>query len=194
MYPMDSRIQFRRYNCSMSSRDDNPDSEFNVFREAMRGVEPIRHDRKSPWQKRKRPVPLEHPDQDQPGDEFADTSVDTPDFLEFRRPGIQHRLWSDLQRGVLSPEATLDLHGMRASDARQALSRFLNQSLQARHRCVRIIHGKGRGSGRQPVLKQRINQWLPQRKEVLAFCSAPRWDGGSGAAYVLLSRKWGNDF
>jgi DNA-nicking Smr family endonuclease len=24
---------------------------------------------------------------------------------------------------------------------------------------------------------------------VLAFCSAPRWDGGTGAAYVLLSRR-----
>ena len=178
----------------MSSRDDNPDSEFNVFREAMRGVEPIRNDRKSPWHRRKRPVPLEFPDQDQPGDEFADTSVDTPDFLEFRRPGIQHRLYADLQRGVLSPEATLDLHGMRASDARQALSRFLNQSLKARHRCVRIIHGKGRGSSQQPVLKQKVNQWLPQRKEVLAYCSAPRWDGGTGAAYVLLSRKWGTEY
>ena len=155
----------------------------------MQGVEPLQHDRKSPWHKRKRPVPLEFPDQEQPGDEFADTSEETPDFLEFRRPGIQHRLWADFQRGVLSPEATLDLHGMRSGDARTALSRFLDQSLKAHRRCVRIIHGTGRGSSRQPVLKQRINQWLPQRKEVLAFCSAPRWDGGTGAAYVLLSRK-----
>ncbi len=176
----------------MSSKDENPDGDFDVFREAMQGVQPLQHDKKSPWRKRKRPVPLELPDQERPGDEFADTSAETPDFLEFRRPGIQHRLWSDFQRGVISPEATLDLHGMRASDARQALSQFLDQSLKARHRCVRIIHGKGRGSDRQPVLKQKVNQWLPQRKEVLAFCSAPGWDGGSGAAYVLLSRKWGS--
>lgn len=174
----------------MSSEDDNPEDDLDNFHHAMQGVRPLQHDKKPPWQKRKRPHPLAFPEQEQAGDEFADTSVDAPDFLEFRRPGIQHRLWSDLQRGVLSPKATLDLHGMRASDARQALSQFLNQSLKARHRCVRIVHGKGRGSNRQPVLKQRINQWLPQRKEVLAFCSAPRWDGGTGAAYVLLSRKW----
>ena len=43
----------------------------------------------------------------------------------------------------------------------------------------------------QPILKQKVNQWLRQRAEVLAFCSAPRFDGGTGAVYVLLSRKGG---
>ena len=53
-----------------------------------------------------------------------------------------------------------------------------------------IIHGKGQGSkDQQPILKQKTNQWLRQRDEVLAFCSAPRWNGGTGATYVLLSRK-----
>ncbi|WP_456375545.1 Smr/MutS family protein [Thiolapillus sp.] len=175
----------------MSSSDNSGNDDFSAFREAMQDVIPLKHDKASPWKRRKHPLPRAHPDDEQLGDELADTSEDAPDFLEFRRPGIQHRLWSDLQRGVLQPEATLDMHGMRVRDARQALALFLKQSLAARRRCVRIIHGKGRGSSRQPVLKQRVNQWLPQRKEVLAFCSAPSWDGGSGATYVLLSRKWG---
>jgi DNA-nicking Smr family endonuclease len=174
----------------MSSGDNTGDDEFSAFREAMQGVTPLEHDKASPWKQHRRPVPRQNPGEESPGDEFADTTEDAPDFLEFRRPGIQHRLWSDLQRGVLQPEATLDLHGMRVRDARQALGQFLNQSLAARRRCVRIIHGKGRGSSQQPVLKQRINQWLPQKNEVLAYCSAPRWDGGTGAVYVLLSRKW----
>jgi len=178
------------YNPCMNSRDKESDDEFSVFREAMQGVKPLEHDKASPWKQRRRPIPLEPRREEPPDEEFADTQEDTPDFLEFRRPGIQHRLWSDLRRGVLDPEATLDLHGMRVREARQALGHFLNQSIGARRRCVRIIHGKGRGSSQQPVLKQRINQWLPQKKEVLAFCSAPRWDGGTGAVYVLLSRKW----
>ncbi|BAO44805.1 Smr/MutS family protein [Thiolapillus brandeum] len=190
--PIPDELDSLGYNRFMSGTDNSGDDEFSAFQEAMQGVTPLEHDKASPWKQRKRPVPLEHsPDGSAPGDEFADTSEDTPDFLEFRRPGIQHRLWSDLQRGVLQPEATLDLHGMRVRDARQALAQFLNQSLAGRKRCVRIIHGKGRGSSQQPVLKQRLNQWLPQKKEVLAYCSAPRWDGGTGAAYVLLSRKWG---
>jgi len=175
----------------MNSEDGKEDDDLDLFRSAMSGVKPMQHDKATPWRRRKPPVPLQLDTDERPGEEFGDTFEETPEFLEFRRPGIQHRLYQDLQRGVLEPEATLDLHGMRVDDARRALSRFLDQSLGAHRRCVRIIHGKGRGSDRQPVLKQRVNQWLPQREEVLAFCSAPRWDGGTGAAYVLLSRKWG---
>jgi DNA-nicking Smr family endonuclease len=29
---------------------------------------------------------------------------------------------------------------------------------------------------------------------VLAFTSAPRWDGGTGAVYVLLSRKFRDEY
>ena len=174
----------------MDSGDKHENDDLALFRAAMQDVRPLRQDKAAPWKPRRKPVPLEF-EQEQPGDDFADTALEAPEFLEFRRPGIQNRLFHDLQRGVIEPEATLDLHGMRVEDARRALGRFLDQSLRARRRCVRIVHGKGRGSDRQPVLKQRVNQWLPQRPEVLAFCSAPRWDGGTGAAYVLLSRKTG---
>ncbi|MHB8428784.1 MAG: Smr/MutS family protein, partial [Acidiferrobacterales bacterium] len=37
-------------------------------------------------------------------------------------------------------------------------------------------------------LKGKVNSWLRQKDEVLAFCSAPRQDGGTGAVYVLLRR------
>jgi DNA-nicking Smr family endonuclease len=110
--------------------------------------------------------------------------------LAFRRPGIQNRRFHDLQRGVIEAESTLDLHGLRVREAKPALARFLNHSLETGRRCVRIIHGRGRGSGKQPVLKQKANQWLRQKDEVLAFVSAPRWDGGTGAVYVLLSGKF----
>jgi DNA-nicking Smr family endonuclease len=54
-------------------------------------------------------------------------------------------------------------------------------------RCARIIHGKGSStSGRPPVLKQKVNYWLRLYDQVLAFCSATRRDGGTGAVYVLL--------
>lgn len=55
---------------------------------------------------------------------------------------------------------------------------------------MRIVHGKGNGSRhRGPVLKQKLNYWLRQRDEVLAFCSARPVDGGTGAVYVLLRRR-----
>lgn len=174
------------------SKDDKKDKsdDIELFREAMSGVQPMSSDTDDPYTKRLKPVPLNLGDGSEEADEYGDLAIDTPDFLEFRRPGIQHRVYQDLQRGVIEPEHSLDLHGMRVADAKPAFSRFLKQAINRGLRCVRIIHGKGRGSERQqPVLKQKTNQWLRQNDAILAFCTAPRWDGGTGAVYVLLSRK-----
>jgi len=172
----------------MSERSGKEDDD--LFQEAMSDVKRLRHEGAEPYRKRLRPEPL--PREPEPEeDQLADLAIDTPEYLDFRRPGIQIRLYNDLRRGLIEPEATLDLHGMRVVDARGALLRFLAQSLKSGRRCVRIIHGKGRGSANdQPVLKQKTNQWLRQREEILAFCTAPRWDGGTGAVYVLLKRSW----
>jgi len=168
---------------------EQPENDDVVFAEAMSDVQRLEHEGAEPYRRRRRPVPLPRDDEDD--GEFVDTATETPDFLEFMRPGVQHRLFRDLQRGLIEPEVTIDLHGMRVADARRALSRFLKQSLKQHRRCIRVIHGKGkRSDDAQPVLKQKTNQWLQQHTDVLAFCSAPRWDGGTGAAYVLLKRHW----
>jgi len=176
----------------MNRRGDTDESgDDELFREATSDVKPLPQDRAEPHRARRRPLPLDLPLPDEEADALADGGGETPDFLDFMRPGVQHRLYDDLRRGLIPPEATLDLHGLRVTEARLSLLRFLAQSLHRQRRCVRLIHGKGFGSGgEQPVLKQKVNQWLPQRPEVLAFCSAPRWDGGTGAAYVLLSRRF----
>ena len=179
-----------RFNPGMSRVPDDPEDEL-AFQQAMQDVEPIAGARPDPYRSKRRPEPLNLPVGDEKEDDLADLAIETGPFLEFRRPGIQNRVFHDLQRGVIDAQATLDLHGLRVREARTALLRFLAQSTSAHRRCVRIIHGKGRSSdGQQPVLKQKTNQWLRQRDEVLAFVSAPRWDGGTGAVYVLLSGKY----
>jgi DNA-nicking Smr family endonuclease len=175
----------------MNNGRKKPDDEAQLFREAMADVAPMATDTVEPHHARHRPEPLNLPTGDEDQEEPGDLNIETGEFLDFMRPGVQHRVYRDLQRGLIEPEASLDLHGMRVVEARTAFSRFLKQSLDTGRRCVRIIHGKGRGSeGQQPVLKQKTNQWLQQTEAVLAFCTAPRWDGGTGAAYVLLSRKF----
>jgi len=176
------------------NHDDGENEDEIAFREAMQGVEPIEDPRAAPYRRKRRPVPVDLPVGDEKEDDFHDLAIETGDFLEFRRPGIQNRLFHDLQRGVIEAEGTLDLHGLRVREAKPALARFLNYSLETGRRCVRIIHGKGRSSGEQPVLKQKANQWLRQKDEVLAFVTAPRWDGGTGAVYVLLSGKYRRQF
>ena len=76
---------------------------------------------------------------------------------------------------------------MTAATARGEIVRFIDACRDRHIRCVHLIHGKGYGSGGDlPVLKNRLNSWLRQHHEVLAFCSAQPRDGGRGALYVLL--------
>jgi DNA-nicking Smr family endonuclease len=71
--------------------------------------------------------------------------------------------------------------------AERVLDEFLRECAHRRVRCARVIHGKGsRSTEGPPVLKRKVNYWLRLREQVLAFTSATRRDGGSGAVYVLL--------
>jgi DNA-nicking Smr family endonuclease len=68
-----------------------------------------------------------------------------------------------------------------------ALAEFIRQAHRQGLRCVRVVHGKGLGSpGKTPVLKGKVQGWLIQKNEVLAFVQARAADGGAGALVVLL--------
>ncbi len=116
--------------------------------------------------------------------------VEHGEYLSFVRPDTAPAILRKLKRGQFSVVASLDLHGMTIDLARNAIHRFFQAERQEIRCCVRLVHGKGNRSERQiPVLKQMVNHWLPQRDEVIAFCSAPAHDGGTGALYVLLKRR-----
>ena len=92
-----------------------------------------------------------------------------------------------LRRGVWTIQAQLDLHGLRSDEAREALGQFVRDAKRMGWRCVRVVHGKGLGSpGKEPVLKSKVQRWLVQKNEVLAFVQAKPSDGGAGALVVLL--------
>jgi len=181
----------------MSKKNQDPDEEPSLFRSEMSGTLRHREDRIEPYRKKLRPFPLPAEKTVVPAEEeqqLVDLNIETGDILEFVRPGIQKRLFQELRRGHLPPQETLDLHGLRVSQARSELSRFLAFARHQRLRVIHIIHGKGFGSqAKQPVLKQKVNQWLRQHSDVLAFCSATRCDGGTGAVYVLL-KKYAEEF
>lgn len=99
-----------------------------------------------------------------------------------------------LRNGDFSVQDHLDLHGLDARDARQELAMFLRGAQHKGHSCVRVVHGRGKHSPDEPsIVKREVTRFLASRKvrrTVIAFASA-RWkDGGSGAVYVLLYRKW----
>jgi DNA-nicking Smr family endonuclease len=165
------------------------ETDWELFRAEVADARPLHVDQAEPYRQRPAPVPRPQPvdmEAAQPAP-LAESEVETHDYLLFARPGIQKRVVAELQRGRIEPELELDLHGLRVAYAQALLGEFFAHCRDRRVRCARIIHGKGLGSGkRQPVLKCKVNYWLRLRDDVLAFCSAPRRDGGTGAVYVLL--------
>ncbi len=124
-------------------------------------------------------------------DDFSiDTLLDTDAALSFARNGIGSDVLRKLRRGHWVIQSQLDLHGLRTDEAREALADYLRSVTRRGQRCVRIIHGKGLGSiNKEPVLKNKVRNWLVQKEEVLAFCQAKAADGGSGALVVLLKAQ-----
>ena len=160
----------------------------------MRDVSPLKQPKRPPERERRRPrAASRRADEarvlaDSLSFDAHDLDVESGDELGFRRDGIPESVLRRLRRGVYAIRDEIDLHGMTQDEARAALGAFLAEAILHGHRCVRIIHGKGRGSGhRGPVLKSAVNRWLRRHGAVTAFCSARRADGGTGALYVLLS-------
>jgi DNA-nicking Smr family endonuclease len=176
-----------------------PDStDKDVFDSAMRGVKPLAHTKieikPAPIRKRVATPSIEK--SSNPFQLYNETDltdeVSGDDLLEFHRGGLQHKVLRKLRRGQYNVEATLDMHGMRVTEAREAISDFLLDCLRNNVRHVIIIHGKGHGKAK-PVLKNKLNQWLRHIEHVLAFCSATQQDGRSGAIYVLLKGSFSGD-
>ena len=168
------------------------------FRDAVADVEPLthsaRHDRGRPPPP---PVPLQTKRDERAalaeslhGPVSIDDALDSGEELTYLREGYSRQTLRKLRRGHWVVQDNLDLHGMNRHSAAEAVAQFLRDSAARGMHCVRIVHGKGRGSkNREPVLKAMLRKWLPRRDEVLGFCQAPAAHGGGGAVLVLLRSK-----
>ena len=171
------------------------EAERNLFTRAVGKVAPIANQERV-WSPPQRPTPrpLQQDLDDEAvmhesmSDEFdISTLLDADDQLSFRRPGIGTDVTRKLRKGEWSIQGQIDLHGLRSDEARNAMGQFIRNAKRMGWRCVRVVHGKGLGSpGKEPVLKSKVQRWLVQKKEVLAFVQAKPSDGGGGALVVLL--------
>lgn len=118
--------------------------------------------------------------------------ADTPEYVEGTGYCVRRDVAKRLHRGEFSIQSHIDLHGLTAEEAKTAFEKFLKESVMTGKRAVLVIHGRGRSSPSEPVIKNKVVDWLtggPWRKWVMAFSSARRCDGGAGATYVLLRER-----
>jgi DNA-nicking Smr family endonuclease len=170
-------------------------AERTLFVRAAGAVQPIRrHGRVDLAPDQPAPLPVQQQLDEQRvlrealSDEFdAATLLDIDEALSFRRPGVGPDVTRKLRKGEWTIQGEIDLHGLRRDDAREALAAFVREAFRRGWRCVRVVHGKGLGSpGKTPVLKGKVQSWLIQKNEVLAFVQARGDEGGAGALVVLL--------
>ncbi len=175
----------------------DPPSEEQIFLTAMEGVNPIDKDQVIKNIERKLcGKTLFKPDNEElsslvrlvnNGEGFIVS--DTPEYIEGTGYNVRQEYARRLHRGDFSIQDHIDLHGMNVENAKEAFESFMKSALISGKRAVLIIHGRGLSSRGEPVLKNKVREWLNQSywlKRVLAYASAQSYDGGAGATYVLL--------
>jgi len=172
------------------------DEDKEAFQKAMSGTKPLKADDRVPKLKPK-PKPrarFRRADESAVLVESLEDDIDAIEqhsggALRFHRQHVGRRTMRKLARGGYSVQAEIDLHGMTLAEARPRLRDFIQYNAEQDRLCVRVVHGKGLGSGeRGPVLKSAVNSWLRRWGNVIAFVSTRQVDGGTGAIYVLLQR------
>lgn len=179
--------------------DDSLSEEDKIlFRDHMRSVKPLEEKTKrtskptpalSEKPARKKNLPIVRAHQNTHLSDYVGEAVLSDTLLSYANAGLPSKRFRELRMGQIRWEARLDLHGLKADDARLALCQFIQNQANNNARCLLIIHGKGGHQGAPPVIKNLVNRWLPQLDEVIAFHSAQAKDGGHGAVYVLLKRN-----
>tara|TARA_A100001234_G_C12494182_1_gene329052 strand:- start:176 stop:727 length:552 start_codon:yes stop_codon:yes gene_type:complete len=106
---------------------------------------------------------------------------------------VNKRMKAKLGRGLIRPEATLDLHGYSRVEAEKTLRLFINTCINQEKRCILIVTGKRNTTlGAKSILRELVPSWLDSEmlaSLVLAHNYAIKKDGGDGARYVLLRKK-----
>lgn len=170
------------------------DDDREHFRRAMRDARPLETEPRAPQGSRPPPrARFRRADNDDvlrealaADHEFVDES--SGEALRFQRPSVSRRTMRRLARGRYAVQGEIDLHGMTVSEAKVRLAEFIDDAARRGWRCVRVVHGKGLGSGeRGAVLKPNVDRWLRRFEPVLAFVSTRAVHGGTGAVYVLLN-------
>ena len=77
----------------------------------------------------------------------------------------------------------IDLRGLNAEEAREAVDRFIDEALLSGFKEIRIIHGKGTGK-----LRKDISEFLKGHRQVLQFRLGYWNEGDSGVTVVELKK------
>lgn len=103
-----------------------------------------------------------------------------------------------LNKGVVQPDVTIDLHGYTLTSAHGRLDSALELSIAAGHRAILLITGKARSEdqrrqeGGRGAIRAAVSDWLAASRHapyIAAVRGAHPRHGGAGALYIILRRR-----
>lgn len=108
--------------------------------------------------------------------------VNAPTAASQSRPAASTVAMSnDIRRRQLEFSPDIDVRGMRADEAIQAVTYFIDDAIQFNAKQVRILHGTGNG-----ILRQRIREYLNTVNGVKSYRDEHVQFGGAGITVVTL--------
>ena len=114
--------------------------------------------------------------------------------------GLDGNTQDRLDRGLIAPDATLDLHGKTMVAAHRALNHFLRGARERENRLIVVVTGKGNPRAADAaawtesphgVLKDMVPRWLAEpglSQWIARVQQAHIRHGGGGALYVYLRK------
>ena len=129
--------------------------------------------------------------------ENSNRKIKDKSLINKQKPQINKRMRTKFERGLIRPEAHLDLHGYNRIEAQKTLEVFIKTCIYKEKRCILVVTGKKKSIlGSKSVLRELVPKWLNEKTYsslVLAHSYATQKDGGDGARYILLRKKDNND-
>ena len=86
----------------------------------------------------------------------------------------------------MEPQCTLDVHGLRAEEAKREVQSFIRKCRRSKIKKGFIIHGKGLHSEDGAVLRPMIRKLLDSHPQIKNWGKAPLREGGEGATWFIL--------
>ena len=107
--------------------------------------------------------------------------VNAPQNSATQNRPINISMSDDIRRRQLNFKPDIDVRGMRADEAIQAVTYFIDDAIQFNAKQVRILHGTGNG-----ILRQRIREYLNTVPGVKSYRDEHVQFGGAGITVIEL--------
>ncbi len=195
----------------MSKRDAKRLADFHLWTAVAETVDPLRPKRLLKLGSGPLPLPITKPEKPAPPAPMkakaARLAIPAMPSYQSRHNGkseaghgLEPRLHRKVARGRIEIDGTIDLHGMRQTEAHQALHRFINARLARGDRTLLVITGKGikrvddfeTSFIERGILRTMLPIWLSEpgiAPLIAGYNIAAQGHGGEGAYYVRLRRS-----